>query len=132
MKLLQKILNYYKKPTYHKYNKPPYTLHIHAKQLSPWAIIDDNNSNTLYMFRPLKTDIATIQKANKFMKQKKLPLFDIKKYHIENKSSDYWGSYSYGYYYMAKKKNVPPLKIRNSKNKLYIPIRKTASFLVVG
>jgi hypothetical protein len=96
MKLLQKILNYYKKPTYHKYNKPPYRLHIHAKQVSPWATICDDDSNTLHMFRPLKTDIKTIQKANKFMKQKKLPLFDI-----ENKSSDYYGSYCYDYYYTS-------------------------------
>ena len=101
MKLLQKILNYYRKPIYHKYSKPPYSLSIHAKQLSPWATIYDNDCNILYMFRPLKTDIETIQEANKFMKQKKLPLFDIKKYHTENKSSDYWGSYSYGYYYTS-------------------------------
>ena len=110
MKLLQKILNYHKKITCHKYNKPPYRLHIHAKQVSPWATICDDDSNTLHMFRPLETDIKTIQKANKFMKRKKLPLFDIEKYHIENKSSDYYGSYSYGYYYTSCK----ILKILNS------------------
>ena len=73
-----------------------YRLSIHAKQKSPWATIYDDNSNILHMFRPLKTDIKTIQKANKFMKQKKLPLFDI-----ENKSSDYYGSYCYDYYYTS-------------------------------
>ena len=92
MKLLQKILNYYKKPTYHKYNKPPYRLSIYAKQILPCAIICNNNSDTLYIFKPLKTDIKTIQKANKFMKQKKLPLFDIKKYHIEDRNNYYYTS----------------------------------------
>jgi hypothetical protein len=90
MKLLQKILNYYKKPTYHKYNKPPYRLSIYAKQESPWATIYDNNCNILHMFRPLETDIKTIQKANKFMKRKKLPLFDIEKYHIEDRNNYYY------------------------------------------
>ena len=67
-----------------------YRLCIHAKQVSPWATIYDDNSNILHMFRPLETDMQTIQEANKFMEQKKLPLFDIEKYHIEDRNNYYY------------------------------------------
>ena len=69
-----------------------YKLCIRTKQESPWATIYDNNCNILYMFRPLETDMQTIQEANYFMRTKNLPLFDIKKYHIEDRNNYYYTS----------------------------------------